>query len=208
MFPCAFESGVFMDRLSAETRILVAARTLFFEHGFAKVSTDMLAREASVSKATIYRHFENMTEILRRLIEIEISKISGARMPTIETRADLEQALTEFGIRLLTFLNQSDTVEFGRVIHEEARQNVDMGQAFFSVAFDNTHRTVAKMFAHAGEHQIITLSATPDDIAEDLIALFKGSGMTAAMLGVLDVPYGDIEGKVQRAVQTILKVYG
>jgi len=208
LFLFALETGVFMCRPSAEMRILTAARALFFEHGFAKVSTDLLAREAAVSKATIYRHFDNMTEILRRLTEIETAKISGAQMPVIETRADLERALTEFGVRLLTFLNASDTVEFGRVIHEEARQNPDMGQAFFSAAFTKTHRTVAQMFAHAGERQIITLLATPDEIAEDLIALFKGSGMTCAMLCICNVPYTDIDRKVQRAVQTILKVYG
>lgn len=196
-----------MNKSSAETRILDAARALFFEHGFAKVSTDLLAREAAVSKATIYRHFANMTEILRRLTEIETAKISGSDLPQIETYADLQHALTAFGVRLLTFLNLTDTVEFGRVIHEEARQNPDMGQAFFEAAHGSTHNSLRQMFANAKDRKILTLAATPDEIAEDLMALFKGSGMTCAMLGVCDTPYGDIERQVDRAVMTILTVH-
>lgn len=196
-----------MSKPSAETRILDAARHLFFENGFAKVSTDMLAREAAVSKATIYRHFDNMTEILRRLTEMETAKVSGSDLPPIETRADLEKALTDFGHRLLSFLNQRDTIEFGRVIHEEARQNPDMGEAFFSAAFGTTQRNLSRIFAEAGSFGIVTLTATSDEIAEDMMSLFKGSGITGAMLGVCDVPYDDIDRKVERSVRTIMKVY-
>lgn len=197
-----------MSMVSAELRILNAARDLFFEHGFADVSTDMLAREAAVSKATIYRYFENMTDILRRLTELETAKISGTDQPKIETRDDLQDALTQFGLRLLNFLNLSDTIEFGRVIHEEARKNPDMGQAFFLAAYGKTHDSLTRIIQEAADNGLLALTATPQEISEDLMALFTGSGMKRAMLGVCNVPYDCIDRNVERAVHTIMTVYG
>jgi TetR/AcrR family transcriptional regulator, mexJK operon transcriptional repressor len=196
-----------MCMVSAEVRILNAARDLFFQHGFSDVSTDMLAREAAVSKATIYRYFENMTDILRRLTEVETAKISGTDQPKIETREDLQDALTQFGMRLLNFLNQSDTIEFGRLIHEEARKNPDMGQAFFLTAYGKTHDALTRIIQEAADNGLLTLTATPRDIAEDLMALFTGSGMKRAMLGVCDKPYDGLDCNVDRAVHTIMTVY-
>ena len=60
-----------MNENASKSRILSTARTLFFVKGFEKVTTDLLAREASVSKATIYRHFDNMSEILQNVLEAE-----------------------------------------------------------------------------------------------------------------------------------------
>ena len=197
-----------MSMFSAETRILNAARDLFFEHGFSGVSTDMLAREAAVSKATIYRHFTNMTDILRRLTELETAKISGSDQPRIETRDDLQNALTQFGMRLLTFLNSSDTIEFSRVIHEEARKDPDMGQAFFLAAYGKTNNALARIIQEAADNGLLLLTETPQDIAEDLMALFTGSGMKRAMLGVCDIPYDRMDRNVDRAVHTIMTVYG
>ncbi|SFT03348.1 transcriptional regulator, TetR family [Sulfitobacter marinus] len=194
--------------ISAEMRILTAARRLFFERGFSDVSTDLLAREAAVSKATIYRHFENMTDILRRLTELETAGISGTEQPKVETRAELEVALTQFGLRLLNFLNASDTIEFGRVIHEEARKNPDMGQAFFLAAYGKTHETLVRIVQEAADNSLLTLTATPQEISEDLMALFTGSGMKRAMLCVCDAPYDGIDRNVERAVHTIMAVYG
>ncbi|WP_341233675.1 TetR/AcrR family transcriptional regulator [uncultured Sulfitobacter sp.] len=193
--------------VSAEVRILNAARDLFFQHGFSDVSTDMLAREAAVSKATIYRYFENMTDILRRLTEVETAKISGADQPKIETRECLKIELTQFGLRLLNFLNLSDTIEFGRLIHEEARKNPDMGQAFFLTAYGKTHEALTRIIQEAADNGLLTLSATSQDIAEDLMALFTGCGMTRAMLGICDVPFDCLDRNVDRAVHTIMTVY-
>lgn len=196
-----------MSKNSSHDRILQAARRLFFAHGFEKVSTDLLAREAAVSKASIYRHFENMADILRCVTQAEAGKFRGVCPPKTETIADLRDALTLYSTRLLTFLNVPETMEFARVIHEEARDNPEIGRTFYDAAYGRTQTDFAKMFAAAQGKGILSDATDAMDIAEDLMGLLEGLGMVRAQLGVSKKPFDDVEQRANRAVETILKMH-
>jgi len=49
--------------LDKEAKILNSARTLFWKHGFRRVSVDEICHEAGVSKMTFYRYFPNKTAV-------------------------------------------------------------------------------------------------------------------------------------------------
>ena len=196
-----------MGKTTSQDRILHAARRLFFEHGFGQVSTDVLAREAAVSKATIYRHFENMADILRCVTEAEALRFREITPPKTETIADLQTALIQYGTKLLTFLNEAETLEFARLMHEGARENPDIGETFFNAAFGQTQNDFAKMFAAAQNRGVLSDLTSPMDIAEDLIGLLEGLGMVRVQLGVIKVPYPDVQERTTRAVNTILKMH-
>ena len=196
-----------MGKTTSQDRILHAARRLFFEHGFGQVSTDVLAREAAVSKATIYRHFENMADILRCVTEAEALRFREITPPKTETIADLQTALIQYGTKLLTFLNEAETLEFARLMHEGARENPDIGETFFNSAYGQTQNDFAKMFAAAQNRGVLSDLTSPMDIAEDLIGLLEGLGMVRVQLGVIKVPYPDVQERTTRAVNTILKMH-
>lgn len=191
----------------SEQRILTAARDLFFKHGFERVSTDSLAREAAVSKATIYRYFTNMTDVLERVTEAEISKFRGGTPPQITSRAELEIALKEYGTRLLTFLNAADTIEFTRLMHEEARSNPEIGRTFYKAAHERTQADLANMIRAGQIHGFVQTEPDPMDVAEDLMGLLEGLGMIRAQMGMSKIPFEDIGPRITRAVATILKMY-
>jgi TetR/AcrR family transcriptional regulator, mexJK operon transcriptional repressor len=197
-----------MSEKPSHERILDAARQLFFKHGFEKVSTDLLAREAAVSKASIYRHFKNMSDILRCVTEAETAKFREVSSPKTETIPELHTALIQYGVKLLTFLNAADTIEFARLMHEEARGNPDIGQTFFHAAYGQTQSDFAQMFIAAQNKGVLSDFTDPMDIAEDLMGLLEGMGMVRVQLGVVKVPYVDIEKRVDRAVTTILRMHG
>lgn len=196
-----------MTKASSQDRILHAARQLFFEHGFEKVSTDLLAREAAVSKASIYRHYENMADILRCVTEAEAVKFRELTPPKTDTIDELRAALIQYGTKLLTFLNGTDALEFARLMHEEARGNPDIGKTFFDAAYGQTQHDFAKMFVVAQDRGFISTTTSALDIAEDLIGLLEGLGMVRAQLGVSQKPYPDPETRSLRAVNTILNMH-
>ena len=53
-------------------QIIAAARRLFNRYGFKKVSMDEIAREAGVTKKTIYMYFSSKEELLKYFIQEEI----------------------------------------------------------------------------------------------------------------------------------------
>jgi AcrR family transcriptional regulator len=50
-------------------RILAAAETLFFTHGFSRVTMDDLARELGMSKKTLYAHFAGKEDLFRAVAD-------------------------------------------------------------------------------------------------------------------------------------------
>ena len=196
-----------MSKQPSYDRILHAARRLFFEHGFEKVSTDLLAREAAVSKASIYRHFENMADVMRCVIEVEAAKYREPTPPKTETIPELRAALMQYGTKLLAFLNAADTMKCTRLMHEEARDNPHIGKTFFDAAYGQTQKDFALMFQSAQTKGVLSRATDPMDIAEDLMGLLEGLGMVRVQLGVTKAPYADIEKRVTRAVTTILRMH-
>ena len=53
-------------------QIIEAARLLFHKYGFKKVSMDEIAREAEVTKRTIYSYFSSKEDLLKYFIQEEI----------------------------------------------------------------------------------------------------------------------------------------
>ncbi|MEM7410848.1 MAG: TetR/AcrR family transcriptional regulator [Myxococcota bacterium] len=81
------------DRQKAATweRILGAARSVFFEWGFADASLDEVAKRAGVAKGTLYRHVESKThlfvEVLIRDSEVfieEMARVVSQTLPPTE----------------------------------------------------------------------------------------------------------------------------
>jgi AcrR family transcriptional regulator len=50
------------------SRIVDAARELFFEHGYSKVSASEIAQAIGISKKTLYKEFETKEDILRAVV--------------------------------------------------------------------------------------------------------------------------------------------
>lgn len=49
--------------------IVTTAKTLFWKHGFRRVSVEEICREAGVSKMTFYKYFSNKLELVREILD-------------------------------------------------------------------------------------------------------------------------------------------
>ena len=58
-----------------EEQIIETARTLFHKFGFKKVSMDEIAKEAGVTKRTIYMYFSSKEDLLKYFIIEEIKEM-------------------------------------------------------------------------------------------------------------------------------------
>ena len=60
---------------AANESILLAAQQLFFQHPYSDVTMEMLAQQAGVSKATLYRRWSNKSELaIALMIDLVLSK--------------------------------------------------------------------------------------------------------------------------------------
>ncbi len=77
-------------------RILDAGRELFTREGFHQVSVSEIADKASVTRATVYNHFDSKTGVLLALLEELERRADIHRLVDALQRPDPVQALREF----------------------------------------------------------------------------------------------------------------
>ncbi len=188
---------------SSQSRILQAARTLFFEHGFSAISTDALSRAAGVSKASIYKYFGDMHGVLSAVVGHEGDSLTLDVVPLADTPDAFWQALITYGTNLLVLLNQDFCIQLDRMLHEEARQHPELIKIFYDAAYGRGHREIAALIAHGQSKAFIRKPQSPDALADNLASMWNGLAFTRTRLGLIDRPYEDPAGWARHCVEAL-----
>lgn len=193
---------------SSAKRILAAARELFFAQGFAKVSTDDLAQAASVSKATLYKHFNGMQGVLQAVVEAEVESFEQGVPTQVQTREEFIEALTTFGSNLLNFLNKAEIIRFSQLIFEQARSYPELAAEFYASAYGRTQEDLADLIRQGVEQGFLLTSLESTELAEQLLGLWEGFGFIRALLGLTARPFEDPDSWSRACVLTLLQGRG
>lgn len=63
---------------AVRTRVLAAARALFFAHGYSALTMDDLARELGMSKKTLYVHFPSKDALIEAILNGFVAEVRGS----------------------------------------------------------------------------------------------------------------------------------
>jgi AcrR family transcriptional regulator len=191
------------DRTPTETRILDAARALFFAEGFGAVTTDRLCREAAVSKTSLYKYFGDMGGVLAAVVKREGDAFSVGADARPETPEALRAALVAYGTNLLTLLNQPFCVQFDQMMHEEARSRPEIARLFYDAAYGRSHRDLTAVLAEAQTRGLINAAAVPTVLADNLISMWEGLGYVRTRLGLQARAVEDPQGWAAHCVELL-----
>src|SRR5438094_7744697 len=90
--------------------VLAAAKRAFLAAGFGAVSMDTIAREAGVSKATVYAHFGSKEELFGAVIERECERYFDRFSAGELDPRDVRASLTILGRRFLELVLSPDVI--------------------------------------------------------------------------------------------------
>ena len=136
--------------------ILAAATRTFLAGGFGAVSMDTIAREAGVSKATVYAHFAGKEELfgamVGRVCERHFETFSARELDPTDVRA----SLTTLGRRFLDLVLSPDAIAVHRIIVAEVTRFPALGEVFWRAGPERTLRQIEAFMrraAAAGSHR-------------------------------------------------------
>src|ERR1700739_1593808 len=112
--------------------VLAAAKRAFLAGGFGAVSMDTIAREAGVSKATVYAHFAGKEELFGAVIERECRRYFAQFSEGELDPRDVRASLTVLGRRFLDLLLSPDGIALYRIILGEVTRFPGLGEVFWS----------------------------------------------------------------------------
>ena len=187
--------------------ILQAATRLFLAHGLQGTSMDAVAREAGVSKQTVYGHFANKEALFRACIRRKIEEFGFQEegLPEEGAARDLLLAVCR---RFMALICDPDVVAMYRVVMAEAVNHPRIAELFFESGPAATKAAVAALLAglvSRGE-----LRPHDADYASwQLFNLCFGNIHIRLLFGLLrEVPPGELEAQLTRAVDDFLVLYG
>jgi len=100
--------------------VLKAALRLFLEQGFGATSMDAIAREAGVSKATLYAHVKSKEELFAAITATCAEQLLAAHT-AFEHESDIRAALLRFGREHVALLLSPEGAAMYRIVIAEAK---------------------------------------------------------------------------------------
>lgn len=86
--------------------ILEAARNLFQRYGYRKTTMEEIARDAGITKPTVYAYFDGKKDVLVSLVEWEGSRVLGAGLASTDDGAGAVEQLAAMFVAVDEFLKK------------------------------------------------------------------------------------------------------
>jgi TetR/AcrR family transcriptional regulator, mexJK operon transcriptional repressor len=189
-------------------QVLDGARSVFMRDGYEGASVDDIAREANVSKATLYSYFPD-----KRLLFIEVARAECTRQ-TMEAEAligdmhDPVTVLTVAGNKIVEFFLSPFFLRVYRVCAAESERFPEIGQQFYESGAAQARARLVK-YLNAAE-ACCDLSVPDKELAADqFMELCKGDLFSRALFGVGEpATAADRARVVKGAVEMFVMRYG
>lgn len=198
------------ETLSASKRrdILRSANEVFLAQGYLAANMDEIATGASVSKATVYKHFGNKKALFEDIIRSRIDGLFSPLHAELLAGGSVTEVLTAFAHAYIDLILQPSSIALYRVLIFEAGHNDELGPNTYRVGGSVTVSKIADYL----QSQVDAGSLFIDDgamAAEQFIGSLTGHLQLRALLGVDPNPSPALRKTyIKAAIKAFLRAYG
>lgn len=188
-------------------QVLAGARAVFMRDGYEGASVDDIARQAGVSKATLYSYFADKRLLFVAVARAECRRQADEALELIDQDQDCEAVLREAGRRMIAFMTSDFGIRMFRICVAESDRFPGIGQEYYQSGPMIVRQRLAAFLTKAvarGDLAIEDIDLAADQFAE----LCKADLQTRLLFGA-----GPVGARAQRrtldgAVATFLARYG
>ena len=187
--------------------ILAAAKRAFLTAGFGAVSMDAIAREAGVSKATVYAYFAGKEELFGAVIGRECERYF-ARVPSSELDPlDVRASLSILGRRFLDLLLSPDGIALHRLILAEVTRFPGLGEIFWHAGPERQRLQIEAFLKSATAAGTLTVSDTRL-AAEQFVSLVRSDVQLRHLLRLdANTDESGVTAVLEAAVATFMRAF-
>jgi AcrR family transcriptional regulator len=188
-------------------QVIAGARDVFMREGYEGASVDVIARDAGVSKATLYSYFPDKQHLFLAVLQAECSLQASHQMGVEFDQKPVPEALLNIAESFLRFLLSDFGQQIFRVCVAEAVRFPALGQAFYESGPKNAARRIAAYLDSPKAQEFLDIEDTY--LAADQFAqLCRTDLMLKRLFGIVAFPSDDeIDFIANEAVKTFLARY-
>lgn len=188
--------------------ILDAAQQCFLEHGYSNTSMDMVAGKATVSKATIYAHFQSKDELFGAIIRRRCDdQAEGLGAVTLAENLDARGALTTMARHLLTMLVLPEVMGIYRMVVAESARHPDLAKAYYEAGPIRGKARLAEILDTLTARGVLNVTNSWQAM-DQFIGMLRAEYFNRILMGLPADDRASFDTTVNGAVDVMLKVYG
>ncbi len=189
------------------TAILEAAKTLFLGQGFAGTSMDAVAKQAGVSKLTVYSHFSDKETLFSSAIEAECHNMLPVPIFELDPTLPIRATLTNIGLAFLELIHNPEVIELQRLMSSQATQDPAMSQLFFEAGPQRTISAMENLVRNANNTGALQAD-NPKQAAENFFSLLQGCEHMRVMIGCNEpMTASEAQPHAEQVVEMFLRAY-
>jgi TetR/AcrR family transcriptional regulator, mexJK operon transcriptional repressor len=186
--------------------IIAAAQHRFTQESFDRVSLDLIAADAGVSKVTIYSHFPNKEALFIAAVSAGCEAVFARVDLNAPDTGPIEDVLYQLGCDFLGMIFDPDVDRLHAVILSEGPHRPELPQMFY----DSVVRRSTELFAAYLKVQAACGVIAIDDsynAAVQFLAMVQGEFRYRVELGLPAARREEIEPYVRGCVATLLRAW-
>jgi AcrR family transcriptional regulator len=188
-------------------QVIEGARTVFMREGYEGASVDAIARDAGVSKATLYSYFPDKQHLFLAVLESECAQQAEVEFLMDAGELSVEETLHVICKTLITFFLSNFGQDMFRVCVAEAQRFPELGRTFYDSGPKKWGRKIALYLDSPRARTVLEIE---DSLlaADQLAQLCRADLMLKVLFGIeKDPPEDDITRIADEAVKTFLARY-
>lgn len=195
--------GLSPRSLRRRQEILDAAAAVFLEKGFTGCSIDDVISRTGGSKRTVYKLFPSKRDLFVAIARDLTGKVlQPIDLPKL-TELPVEDALQEFGERLLQMMTSSEFSRFYRGVIGEAIRFPEIAAGVFDAGPARLRSALTEALAHFEARGELVL-ANREAAAEQFISMLRTEQIFAVALGLRPPPD---KAAIRRTVAQVVSIF-
>lgn len=192
--------------LDKRDAIMLAAKKLFVELGYAGTSMNHIAAQAGVSKLTLYSHYSHKEDLFQQCVIAKCQEYTPDALYDPANRAPLRQRLLTIGIAFNQMLMSDEAIKFYRMMAAEALQPGKLGRLFYAAGPQRTLDQFEQLLAAAVRKGELRLNPR-GHAASHFFCLLQGEHHLRAMMGERRPTARVLHAHVAEVVDLFLRAY-
>ncbi|MEQ1290958.1 TetR/AcrR family transcriptional regulator [Acinetobacter johnsonii] len=192
--------------LEKRQRILEVARQLFLQHGYHGSSMDHIAKEAHVTKLTVYNHFQDKANLFSCAIEETCEKLMLGRS-FLQRAEDFVPMLKQICALSMHIINLPEAIKLEHLLLQLAAEQNPLLENFYKASHLKMRAIWEQFFDQAQTLGVLQFEQV-NEVITLLMSLLFGYRHQEMLLGMNEVPNAkQREQLIQEAIAIFLLKY-
>ncbi len=187
-------------------QILISATKLFTEKGYASASMALIAKEADVSKQTVYSHFGSKEDLFSAAISQKCDSSILFEFNSLNL-SDPYATLLEMGQRFFTMITSKEALAVHKICAFESRTYPKLSELFFQAGVERLTNEITKMMEYFDGQKLLSIPQ-PRYAAIQFLHMVKGEAwMRIEFNTQYQMPEHEVKEYIVNCVNFFLRGY-